>query len=430
MHLMEGMTSHGKGVVMNEMWMIMSLRKLLERSLLVIVERGRGIIAVRTTCEFPPLSGDGKNEKRTRRIVDANRYTCSRLKYDGEGIESCMQHVENVSTLKINNSEDLACSDVTAISTNPSDKQDDEIQRKDSNNTRASSSSLKIVSLGGVTVEEELNIIKESINTTSNTSRKNNLSLFSSILNDDNTLKSKTTFRYIIPSSSYFEAVIQRSSVEEVNGSKGMDDVLENGPWMIRTIPIILNKWTPSSRLKKEDLTSVLVWIKFHDVHMAVFTADGNSFARAMIEIVTNTEMKDSMVVAIPNLEGEGYTRETISIEYEWTPPRRNTTRNGDVNCTFQPKSRFVYRHDTNSKPPSPKTSGNNDSNDVKGKNIVTEQKDSVGIQIDSDKKDVIHVYDEIGTFFMAAKTSTWTEGDDTHIDSSHITNDPKVGED
>ncbi|GJY86846.1 hypothetical protein Tco_0500872 [Tanacetum coccineum] len=177
------------------MWMIMSLRKLLERSLLVIVERGRGIIAVRTTCEFPPLSGDGKNEKRTRRIVDANRYTCSRLKLmTGRGIgdssvDQGMQHVENVSTLKINNSEDLACSDVTAISTNPSDKQDDEIQRKDSNNTRASSSSLKIVSLGGVTVEEELNIIKESINTTSNTSRKNNLSLFSSILNDDNTLK-------------------------------------------------------------------------------------------------------------------------------------------------------------------------------------------------------------------------------------------------
>ena len=55
---------------------------------------------------------------------------------------------------------------------------------------------------------------------------------------------------------------------------KGID-VVENGPWMIRTIPIILKKWTTSTILKKEELTSVSVRVKLHVVPMAAFTADG-----------------------------------------------------------------------------------------------------------------------------------------------------------
>lgn len=46
----------------------------------------------------------------------------------------------------------------------------------------------------------------------------------------------------------------------------GLEQVLENGPWMIRTIPIILNTWTPNMNLTKDDITSVLVWVKLHDV--------------------------------------------------------------------------------------------------------------------------------------------------------------------
>lgn len=39
--------------------------------------------------------------------------------------------------------------------------------------------------------------------------------------------------------------------------------------WMIRTIPIILNPWSPNASLTKEDLTKVPVWVKLHDVPMA-----------------------------------------------------------------------------------------------------------------------------------------------------------------
>lgn len=102
---------------------------------------------------------------------------------------------------------------------------------------------------------------------------------------------------------------------------KGVEDVLENGPWMIRAIPIILDKWTPTSTLTKENHTSIPVWVKMHDVPLAAFTADGlsviaskignplmldsytstmcseswglSSYARAMIEIPSEVKLKE-----------------------------------------------------------------------------------------------------------------------------------------
>lgn len=134
------------------------------------------------------------------------------------------------------------------------------------------------------------------------------------------------------------------------SSSNGMNSVLENGPWMIRTAPVILNQWAPSVSLTKEDLTKVPIWVKLHDVPMAAFTGDGlsmiatmlgnplrldsyttsmcveswgrNSFARALIEVTADHILKDNITVAIPKLDGSGYTRESVRVEYEWKPPR------------------------------------------------------------------------------------------------------------
>ncbi|GJR76899.1 ribonuclease H-like domain-containing protein [Tanacetum coccineum] len=46
------------------------------------------------------------------------------------------------------------------------------------------------------------------------------------------------------------DLLIQFSLVEGMNG------VLRNGPWFIRSVPIILKKWTPNANLLKEDLCS------------------------------------------------------------------------------------------------------------------------------------------------------------------------------
>lgn len=147
---------------------------------------------------------------------------------------------------------------------------------------------------------------------------------------------------------------------------KGMREVLEGGPWMIRNKPIILNIWTPSSILKKEDITRASVWVKLHDVQIASYSEDGlsmlatmigvprimdthtsnmcaeswgrSSYARALIEVSSEHELKESLSLAISD-SGESYTKVSVGVEYEWKPPRCSHCRvfgHEDSNCPIQ----------------------------------------------------------------------------------------------
>lgn len=135
-----------------------------------------------------------------------------------------------------------------------------------------------------------------------------------------------------------------------VSTQKGFDNVLENGQWMIRNVRIILKPWTLSTNLLKADLTIIPVWVKFHDVPLAMFFDDGlsllatligtpkilesytsqicleswgrSSFARCLIEVKAYKMLKDSLTVEIPLPDGLGSTIEKVRVEYEWKPLR------------------------------------------------------------------------------------------------------------
>ncbi|GJS41528.1 zinc knuckle CX2CX4HX4C containing protein [Tanacetum coccineum] len=129
----------------------------------------------------------------------------------------------------------------------------------------------------------------------------------------------------------------------------GMDQVLEEGHWMIKNMIIILNVWTTSSCLTRDDTTSVPIWVKFHNVPIMAFSKDGlslitsklgkpimldaytntmcleswgrSSFARALIEVTLDQDLKKSIVIAIPLPNRAGHKKITIDVEYEWKPP-------------------------------------------------------------------------------------------------------------
>ncbi|GKC39691.1 zinc knuckle CX2CX4HX4C containing protein, partial [Tanacetum coccineum] len=63
----------------------------------------------------------------------------------------------------------------------------------------------------------------------------------------------------------------------------GLEAVLESGPWMIRNTPIILNKWSMSTSLLKDELTRIHIWVKLHDVPLQVFEGDGISLIATFI---------------------------------------------------------------------------------------------------------------------------------------------------
>ncbi|GKD48669.1 glucomannan 4-beta-mannosyltransferase 9-like protein [Tanacetum coccineum] len=115
----------------------------------------------------------------------------------------------------------------------------------------------------------------------------------------------------------------------------GLDAMLENGPWFIRNNPLILKKWHLDENLLKKDVSIVLVWVKLHGVPVTAFNEDGlsaiatklgtplmldsytsdmcmqswgrSSYARVMIELRANVELKDNIVVAMPKITREGH---------------------------------------------------------------------------------------------------------------------------
>nr|GEV02442.1 zinc finger, CCHC-type [Tanacetum cinerariifolium] len=69
----------------------------------------------------------------------------------------------------------------------------------------------------------------------------------------------------------------------------GLDAMLENGPWFIRNNPLILKK---------------------------------SRYARYLIEVRADVELKDNTMVAMPKLVEEGFCTSNVRVEYEWKPPR------------------------------------------------------------------------------------------------------------
>ncbi|GKC68179.1 cytokinin dehydrogenase 3-like protein [Tanacetum coccineum] len=98
-----------------------------------------------------------------------------------------------------------------------------------------------------------------------------------------------------------------------------------NSPWFIRNNPLILKKWHPDENLLKEDVSTILVWVKLHDVPVTAFSEDGLSAIATklvMIEHRADVELKDNIVVVMPKITKEGHYTCNVRVEYEWKPPR------------------------------------------------------------------------------------------------------------
>ncbi|GJY19568.1 retrotransposon protein, putative, ty1-copia subclass [Tanacetum coccineum] len=136
----------------------------------------------------------------------------------------------------------------------------------------------------------------------------------------------------------------------QFNSMDGLDAMLENGPWFIRNNPLILTKWHPYVNLLKKDVKAVPVWVKLHGVPVTAFSEDGlsaiatklgtplmldsytsdmcmqswgrSSYARVMIELRADVELKDNIIVDMSKITGDGHYICNICVEYEWKPPR------------------------------------------------------------------------------------------------------------
>ncbi|GJT38848.1 ribonuclease H-like domain-containing protein [Tanacetum coccineum] len=108
----------------------------------------------------------------------------------------------------------------------------------------------------------------------------------------------------------------------KLSTKSGLEQVLERGPWIIRNSSIILNKWTPYLSLALNEATKVPVWVKLYNIPLVAYSEDGHiGYARALVEINADIELKKEVIMAVPKEDEEEYTREVINVEYELKPP-------------------------------------------------------------------------------------------------------------
>ncbi|GJZ58423.1 uncharacterized mitochondrial protein-like protein, partial [Tanacetum coccineum] len=152
---------------------------------------------------------------------------------------------------------------------------------------------------------------------------------------------SKFGFQKVIRDEDYFFFF-------KFNSITGVEQVLEQGPWMIRNTPIILNKWSPNLSLCKDKVTSIPVWVKLDRVPVVAYSEDGLSliasqigkpvmldafttsmcndpwgcigFTRALIDVSATTELKKEVIMAVPHEDRTGHTKVQITAEFEWNP--------------------------------------------------------------------------------------------------------------
>ncbi|GJU09582.1 zinc knuckle CX2CX4HX4C containing protein [Tanacetum coccineum] len=196
----------------------------------------------------------------------------------------------------------------------------------------------------------------------------------------------------------------------------GLEAVLEGGPWLIRKSLIILKKWSMDTRLLKEELTRIPIWVKLHDVPIQVFEESGkSSFARCLIEVSSKADLVDVVTIGIPSLIGEDFTKETICVEYEWRPPRCDVCKIfGHVHDQC-PKKVVTPPIVSTSPIVTPTIEKTNDGfqtnwgNSLNKDNITSSNSFSALNVEEEDEEEVENVYDETANLFTKTGGSSFT---------------------
>ncbi|GJR16497.1 zinc knuckle CX2CX4HX4C containing protein [Tanacetum coccineum] len=88
--------------------------------------------------------------------------------------------------------------------------------------------------------------------------------------------------------------------------------------------PLNVKCWVVNTDLKKAEITSAPVWVKFQHVPIVAYSEVGLSLISTQVGKPITLD-SDELVVAIPKGKDMGHSLATVSIEYEWTPPRCST---------------------------------------------------------------------------------------------------------
>nr|GEV58111.1 hypothetical protein [Tanacetum cinerariifolium] len=138
-----------------------------------------------------------------------------------------------------------------------------------------------------------------------------------------------------------------------------LEHVLEQGHWLIRNTPIILNKWTPNITLSKDEVSKVSIWVKMHKVPIVAYSKDGLSlittqigtpiikdaftssmcvdswgrigFVRALIEVSADKELKHEVTMVVPIVDATKEAGEALVSVYNHFAKLMNDLERNDI---------------------------------------------------------------------------------------------------
>ncbi|GJR81771.1 putative ribonuclease H-like domain-containing protein [Tanacetum coccineum] len=103
------------------------------------------------------------------------------------------------------------------------------------------------------------------------------------------------------------------------DGSAGDDEEVGQDD----AVPSAVVDMTVRNGKAESTLEDTTLWDLSPPLSRSVTTNGWSSYARAMIELRADIELKDNIVVAMPKITREGHYTCNIRVEYEWKPPRK-----------------------------------------------------------------------------------------------------------
>ncbi|GKC22950.1 zinc knuckle CX2CX4HX4C containing protein [Tanacetum coccineum] len=160
--------------------------------------------------------------------------------------------------------------------------------------------------------------------------------------------------------------------------------VLEGGPWLIRKSPIILKKWSMDTRLLKEELTRIPIWVKLHDVPIQVF------------EEMTN----DGFQTVGKKKKRKGKSKSTNGGQFTG-PSVKHNVRYEPKATTSAPMKGTTYVGYTSQSTPMLKTAGNSSKKDNLS---MSNSFSALNEEEEGDEEEVENVYDESANLIQNTK--------------------------
>nr|GEX96367.1 zinc knuckle CX2CX4HX4C [Tanacetum cinerariifolium] len=128
-----------------------------------------------------------------------------------------------------------------------------------------------------------------------------------------------------------------------------------------------------------------------------------SSIARCLIKVNSETNLVDVVTISIPSLTGDGFTKETIHVEYEWRPPRCDICKIFGHVHDHCPKKVASPPIVATSNVVTPIVEKPNDGFQTMGKR--NKKGKSKSTNSDESNKDVEDIYDESDNLFQSTKT-------------------------